>query len=191
MVYGAEEWLRRMLNIPEPILSKILELRTKNGLEATPEALEASIAAAKCKWTLEDTPRYRTAGESPIYISGKYLTQAGVCPATGEKDSGRTSKPATAKAPKAARSEDAAAGTANSEEAFFRVLHAKGYGIKISKDLLTGEISKEVPRAIADLELVFSQIPVRTDSVHVTQTSPQIQVAMSLDKFLEIAKIKP
>lgn len=179
-----------MLNIPEPTLSKILELRTKNGLEATPEALEASIVAAKCKWTLEDTPRYRLAGESPIYISGKYLTQAGICPATGEKDAGRTSKPAGVKAPKAAKAETAAFGTANSEEAFFRVLHAKGFGIKISKDLLTGEINKEVPRAISELGLVFSSIPVRTDSVHVIQTSPQIQVAMSLDKFLELAKIK-
>ncbi|MEI7927899.1 MAG: hypothetical protein WCH40_05060 [Verrucomicrobiales bacterium] len=179
-----------MLNIPEPTLSRILELRTKNGLKATPEALEASMSAAKCKWTLEDTPRYRLAGESPIYISGKYLTQAGICPATGEKDGGRSSRPVGVKTPKPAKIENSAIATANSEEAFFRVLHAKGFGIKISRDLLTGEITKEVPRAIGDLGLQFSAIPVRTDSLHVIQTSPQIQVAMSLDKFLELAKIK-
>lgn len=182
-----------MLNIPEPTLSRILELRTQNGLKATREALEASLTAAKCKWTLEDTPRYRLAGESPIYISGKYLTQAGVCPATGEKDGGRTARPAGVKTVKTVRPvkvETSAIATANSEEAFFRVLHAKGFGIKISRDLLTGEINKEVPRSIAELGLVFSPIPVRTDSFHVIQTSPQIQVAMSLDKFLELAKIK-
>jgi len=176
-----------MLTIPDNTLQKVLELRTKNGLEATPAALEASLEAAKCKWTLTETPRYRLAGDSPIYISGKYLTQAGICPATGEKDGGSAFKRPVAKASKS----EAAAASAPSEEAFYRVLHGKGFGIKITKDLLTGEIKEEVPRAIAELGLQFGAAPARAEAVYVTQTSPQIQVAMSLDKFLEIAKIKP
>lgn len=175
-----------MLNIPTNVIEKVLELRAKNGLEATPEALSASIEAAKCKWTLEETPRYRRAGDSPIYISGKYLTQAGTCPATGEVDGGSAFKRTT---PKAARAESAPVSVPN-EEAFYRVLHGKGFNIKITKDLLTGEIKEEVPRDIAELGLQFGAIPARAEGVYVTQTTPQIQVSMSLDKFLEIAKIK-
>lgn len=175
-----------MLNIPTNVLEKVLELRTKNGLEATAEALETSLEAAKCKWTLEETPRYRRAGDSPIYISGKYLTQAGTCPATGEADGGSTFKRPT---PKASRAETAPASAPN-EEAFYRVLHGKGFNIKITKDLLTGEIKEEVPREISELGLQFGGIPARAETVYVTQTSPQIQVSLSLDKFLELAKIK-
>lgn len=177
-----------MLNIPTETLEKILELRTKNGLEATPEALEASLEAAKCKWTLEDTPRYRRAGDAPIYISGKYLTQAGVCPATGEKDAGSGIKRPTPKA--AANGSTASASSAPSQETFYRVLHGKGFNVRITKDLLTGEIREEVPREISELNLQFSSLPARAEGIHVTQTTPQIQVAMSLDKFLELARIK-
>lgn len=179
-----------MLNIPNDTLTKILELRSRNGLEATPEALEASLTKSKCKWTLEDTPRYRRAGESPVYVSGKYLTSFGVCPATGEQDAGRTSpKPAR----KAAETSSAAPvnGSAPSQEAFYRVLHGKGYEIRITKDLLTGEIREEVPAKIGALGLKFGAVPTHADTVYVTRTSPQIQVAMSLDKFLELAGVKP
>jgi len=177
-----------MLNIPNDTLEKILALRTKNGLEATPEALAASLEAAKCKWTLEETPRYRRAGDSPIYISGKYLTQAGVCPATGEKDGGSGIKRAT---PKAETNGSAVVSSAPSQETFYRVLHGKGFNVRITKDLLTGEIREEVPREISELNLQFGSLPARAEGIHVTQTTPQIQVAMSLDKFLELARIKP
>ncbi|MGC4015264.1 MAG: hypothetical protein QM755_12220 [Luteolibacter sp.] len=177
-----------MLNIPNDTLAKILELRSKNGLEATPEALEASLEAAKCKWTLEDTPRYRRAGDAPIYISGKYLTQAGVCPATGEKDAGSGIKRPAAKSE---TSRSAAVTTAPSQETFYRVLHGKGFNVRITKDLLTGEIREEVPREISELDLQFGALPPRAEGIHVTQTTPQIQISMSLDKFLELARIKP
>ncbi|BCU78710.1 hypothetical protein [Luteolibacter sp. LG18] len=176
-----------MLNIPNNTLEKILELRAKNGLDATPEALEASLEAAKCKWTLEDTPRYRRAGDAPIYISGKYLTQAGICPATGEKDAGSGIKRPAAKS----ESSTSAPSATPSQETFYRVLHGKGFDVKITKDLLTGEIREEVPREISELNLQFSALPARAEGLHVIQTTPQIQVAMSLDKFLELARIKP
>jgi len=180
-----------MLNIPDETLAKVLELRAKNGLEATAEALEQSLTKSKCKWTLEDTPRYRRAGDSPVYISGKYLTSFGVCPATGEKDAGRTSpKPAARKSAEPASSATFHA-AAPSEEAFYRVLHGKGFDIRITKDLLTGEIREEVPAKIAALGLKFGAIPTHSDAVHVTRTSPQIQVSMNLDKFLELAGLKP
>ena len=63
--------------------------------------------------------------------------------------------------------------------------------IRITKDLLTGEIREEVPAKIGALGLKFGAVPTHADTVYVTRTSPQIQVAMSLDKFLELAGVKP
>lgn len=175
-----------MLDIPPNTLEKILELRRQNGLVATPEALESSLDAAKCKWTLVETPRYRLAGASPIYISGKYLTQAGICPATGEKDGGSSLKRSVSRG-----QSNGATAPAPSEETFYRVLHGKGFNVKITKDLLTGEIKEELPREIAAIGFQFGVLPPRADGIYVTQTTPQIQVSMSLDKFLEIARLKP
>ena len=172
---------------PNDTLAKVLELRTKNGLDATPEALTADLETAKCKWTLEETPRYRRAGDSPIFVSGKYLTTTGICPATGEKDTDRPVR-TVAKNPSNTKIE---APVAASEEVFYRVLHGKGFDVRITKDLLTGEILQEVPKAIENLDLAFGTVPNNTTRVHITQTSPQIQVSMSLDKFLELAAIKP
>ena len=174
-----------MNNIPADVITKILELRAKNGLEATPQALAADLEKSKAKWTMEDTPRYRRAGDSPVYMSGKYLTAAGTCPATGESDSARTPKPTFKKT---GMQLDQAAHSI-SEEAFLKVLHGKGFSVKISKNLLTGEIEREVPASIEALGLKFSAIPSGSSSIHVTQTSPQIHVAMSLDRFLEVAGI--
>jgi len=76
-------------------MTQVLALRKKNGLIPTEEALAADIAAARTKYTLQETARYRRAGESPLYIAGKYLTSHnGVCPATGEREA------TVAKAPK-------------------------------------------------------------------------------------------
>lgn len=180
-----------MQNIPSDTLAKILELRTKNGLTATAEAVEADLANAKCKWTLVDTPRYRRAGDSPIYISGKYLTAEGTCPATGETDAGRTSKPVTPRAPKAATTSTEAPASTVDEGAFYRVLHGKGFKIRISKDLITGEIQQEVPESIARLNLKFGNPPQHGEGVYVTRTSPQIQVSMTLDQLLELARLVP
>jgi len=179
-----------MSKITGGTLTQVLELRKKNGLEATKEALNADLESSKAKWTLEETPRYRKAGDSPIYVSGKYLTKAGTCPATGEKDAGRaSSSPATAKS-RTPHKQDASVTSAPSEETFLRVLHGRGFKVRVAKNLLTEEIEREVPSCIENLGLKFSAIPARTEDVHITQTTPQIQVAMSLDKFLELAGIK-
>ncbi|MCW1883509.1 hypothetical protein OKA04_02140 [Luteolibacter flavescens] len=179
-----------MDTIPSETLAKILELRQANGLEATEAAVYADLEKSKCKWTLVDTPRYRRAGSSPLWISGKYLSSYGTCPASGEADQGRVG--AVAKAPRAASAPKAAAPAASKidEAAFYKVLHGKGFPVKISQNLLTGEIETQIPDSISKLELQFSSIPTNASAIHVTQTSPQIQVSMTLEKFLELAGIR-
>lgn len=179
-----------MATIPSDTLAKVLELRQANGLEATESAVYADLEKSKCKWTLVDTPRYRRAGASPLWISGKYLSSYGTCPATGEADQGRSGAP---KATRAAAPKAAAPAVASKidESAFYKVLHGKGFPVKITQDLLTGEILTQVPDSITKLGLNFSAIPANASDIHIIQTSPQIQVALPLEKFLEIAGIRP
>lgn len=169
------------------LLEKVLEIRERNGLEATEEALLADLEASKAKWTLSAIPRYRRVGESPIWISGKYLTKTGICPATGEKEPGREASPATLK-------KKVAADTTSSIDSttFYRALHGKGFKISLLRDEITGELREEIPTSISALGLKFEAVPACSeDAVYVTQTSPQIQVSMGLDKFLQLAGIKP
>lgn len=147
----------------------------------------ADLEKSKCKWTLTDTPRYRKAGRSPIYVSGKYLSSYGTCPATGEADGGNGKKAKVAtSAPKAS----APTGGKLDESVFYKVLHGKGFPVKINQDLLTGEIQTQIPDVIRKLDLHFGAIPSNASGIHVTQTSPQIQIALPLDKFLELAGIR-
>lgn len=177
-----------MADISGAILDQVLEIRKKNGLEPTKEAVLADLTASKAKWTVSETPRYRTAGTSPIWISGKYLTKTGVCPATGEKEEGRAPAPAVAKRAKAV-TETAPAVDAT---AFYRVLHGKGFKVSLLRDEITGELREEVPAAISALKLKFGAIPaLGEDAVYVTQTTPQIQVSMTLDKLLQLTGTKP
>jgi hypothetical protein len=178
-----------MSKIPADTMKVILELRSENGLSATEDAVYADLAKSKAKWVLEETPRYRQAGRSPLYLSGKYLSAYGTDPATGEPDSKATEKPAAKRAGRAA-STFVGNGKAVDETAFYKVLHGKGFAVKISQNLLTGELETQIPPAISKLELQFGAIPSNATAIHVTQTSPQIQVAMPLDKFLEVAGIK-
>lgn len=176
-----------MEKIPAETMEAALKLRAANGLEATKEALVADLEKSGASWKLEETLRYRKAGASPFYISGRYLTAYGTCPATGEKDTKeKKAKAGTASTPRAIPAD----GKIN-EEAFYKVLHAKGFKIKISRDLLTNEIETVIPESISKLELKFSAIPANTSAVHVTQTTPQIQVSLTLEKFLELAGIRP
>lgn len=179
-----------MSDIPQEILSDALQLREKNGLIASESELRKDLEKSKAAWTVHDTPRYRRAGNSPIYISGKYLTKAGVCPATGEQDSGRKTG-VTKASPKAKQESPAAAGEIN-RSAFYRVLHAKGFKVAILRDEISGEVKEEIPQSIAALGLKFQAIPRNAEkAIYVTQTNPQIQVSMSLEQFLEIARLSP
>lgn len=177
-----------MDKIPSDTLAQVLELRKKNGLEATEAAVYADLEKSKCKWTLKDTPRYRRAGESPIWVSGKYLSSYGTCPASGEADEKGS------KTPKAARASSfkavAPASGKVDESVFYKVLYGKGFPVKITQDLLSGEIQTQIPDSIKKLDLQFGSIPANASAIHVIQTSPQIQVAMPLDKFLELAGIR-
>jgi hypothetical protein len=177
-----------VMDIPAETLKTILALRKENGLEATEAALLTDLEKSKAKWTLVETPRYRRAGRSPVFISGKYLTAAKIDPATGEADG---TKKGTAKSgnrvgngkpPMPAHKID--------ETAFYRALHGKGFALKISQDLLTGEVETQLPAEITKLDLQFEAIPPSAKTVHVTQTAPQVQVSMSLDTFLDLAGIK-
>lgn len=178
-----------MDKIPSDTLSQVLELRTKNGLEATEAAVYADLEKSKCKWTLSDTPRYRRAGESPIWVSGKYLSSYGTCPATGEADEKGSKSPKAPRAASTAKSSTPATSKVD-ESVFYKVLHGKGFPVKITQDLLTGEIQTQIPDSIRKLDLKFGALPSNAAEIHVTQTSPQIQVAMPLDKFLELAGIR-
>lgn len=178
-----------MDKIPSDTLAQVLELRKKNGLEATEAAVYADLEKSKCKWTLKDTPRYRRAGESPIWVSGKYLSSYGTCPASGESDEKGSKSPKAARASSGSKAAPAVASKVD-EGVFYKVLHGKGFPVKITQDLLTGEIQTQIPDAIKKLELQFGTLPANASGIHVTQTSPQIQVAMPLEKFLEIAGIR-
>jgi hypothetical protein len=168
-------------------MARVLELRAENGLEASEQAVYADLLKSKCKWTLSETPRYRLAGRSPIWVSGKYLSSYGYCPATGEKD-GKAAKQPRQAAPAASTT---ATASKVDESVFYKVLHAKGFSVKVTQDLLSGEIQTQLPEVIRKLDLAFGPISSNANAIHVTQTSPQIQLAMSLDKFLEISGIRP
>lgn len=178
-----------MDKIPSDTLARVLELRTENGLEASEAAVYADLEKSKCKWTLNDTPRYRKAGRSPIFISGKYLSSYGTDPATGEKDEkgGKKAPKSTSSTP---RVSSAASSSKVDEAVFYKVLHGKGFQVKITQDLLSGEIQTQIPETVKKLDLQFGSIPSNASSIYVTQTSPQIQVSMTLDKFLELAGIR-
>lgn len=178
-----------MEKIPSDTLAQVLELRKKNGLEATEAAIYADLEKSKCKWTLKDTPRYRKAGDSPIWVSGKYLSSYGTCPASGEADEKGSKSPKAARGAVAAKSAAPVTGKVD-ESVFYKVLHGKGFPVKITQDLLTGEIQTQIPDSIKKLELQFGSLPANASAIHVTQTSPQIQVAMPLEKFLEIAGVR-
>lgn len=182
-----------MPTIPDEVLKEILVLRSENQLEATEQALISDLSTAKAKWTLEETPRYRKAGRSPLYVSGKYLTATGVCPATGEKDAGRPQKTTARSTVPRAKAEDdtKASGAEINEMAFYKYLHDKGFEVKLTRDLLTGALDTVIPAAISDLSLAFAPAPAHCEKIHVTRTTPQIQVTMSFDRFMELAGLKP
>lgn len=187
-LFEAENRILSMAKIPTDTLQVILDLRKEHGLEATEEAVYADLEKSKAKWMLVETPRYRRAGRSPIWVSGKYLSSYGTDPASGEAD-GKTKK--EPKARKAAADSGGWVGNSKIDEtAFYKVLHGKGFAVKISQNLLTGELETQIPPAISKLELQFGTIPANASAIHITQTSPQIQVAMPLEKFLELAGIK-
>lgn len=178
-----------MDKIPSDTLAQVLELRKKNGLEATEAAVYADLEKSKCKWTLKDTPRYRKAGDSPIWVSGKYLSSYGTCPASGEADEKGSKFPKAARGAVTAKSSSSVTSKVD-ESVFYKVLHGKGFPVKITQDLLTGEIQTQIPDSIKKLELQFGSLPSNASAIYVTQTSPQIQVAMPLEKFLEIAGVR-
>jgi hypothetical protein len=94
--------------------------------------------------------------------------------------------------PKSKKSDAASSNGEISETAFIKVLAGRGFDFQRLRNELTGEIVKDVkdPK-IEKLGLKFGPVPKNADAIYVTQTTPQIQVAMSLDKFLEVAGIKP
>jgi uncharacterized OB-fold protein len=80
----------------------------------------------------------------------------------------------------------------NDEDSFIKAMVELGFKYIRHVDSLTGEIVKsEDDPKIEALGLRFSQIPLIAENVHITQTKPQIQIAMSLEKFFELVGIKP
>jgi hypothetical protein len=82
-----------------------------------------------------------------------------------------------------------------SEDVFVKVLAGKGFNFVRLVNSITGEVVKEESdkkiEALGSYQ--FKSIPrnADNDSVYVIQTANQIQVAMSLDKFLSVTKTKP
>ena len=171
-----------MQELPSETLKLILGLRKENGLEATEAAARKDMG--KARWATVETPRYRRAGRSPIFVSGKYLSSAGRDPITGEPDGQAASSMPSGRVPHGSKGKI-------DELAFYKLLHEKGYSVKHTVNSLTGATEKELPSVLAQIDLHFSAITANATGVHVTQTTPQVQVAMSLETFLELAGIKP
>lgn len=96
-------------------------------------------------------------------------------------------------AKKAARKQAANAPAATINELqFIMVMIDKGWKYERMVNAFTNKVITEtVPPQIEKLGLKFAAIPKNADGVYITQTDPQVQVAMPLDKFLEIAGLKP
>ena len=77
--------------------------------------------------------------------------------------------------------------------ALIKVLAARGFKFMRLRNELTGEIVREESDPKIDgLHLKYAPIPTNApNGIYVIQTSNQIQFAMNLDTFLEIAKLKP
>ena len=78
------------------------------------------------------------------------------------------------------------------ESVFVREMAALGFKYIRHFDGLTGEQVKcEDDAQIKKLGLEFGPLPSIAEDVHITQTSPQVQISMSMEKFLELAGITP
>lgn len=78
------------------------------------------------------------------------------------------------------------------EAVFTREMAERGFHYVKLINGHTGEvIQNESDPKIEALGLEFGVIPSSADAIYVIQTSPQVQIAMSLDKFLELTGIKP
>lgn len=175
------------MTLPAETLKEIIALRKENGLEATEAAVTASLVGLK--YHLKETPRYRRAGRSPIYLPGKLLTAKGTDPVTGEQDS---SAPKTQAAGKQASSAKRGGEVKAADSMqFYRVLHGRGFQIKVTRDEITGEVETKLPKALEDLALQFGEYPSSGEGIYVTQTSPKVLVTLSLDKFIELTGLKP
>lgn len=171
-----------MQQIPSQTLELILELRKENGLEVSAAALEKDLK--KARWSLEQAPRYRRAGRSPIFISGKFLSSNGRDPVTGEPEDPAASPAPSAVLPVRTKGKI-------DELALYKLLHEQGFPVKYTVNSLTGATEKQLPLPLAQIGMQFSAIPASATGVHVTQTTPQIQVAMPLEDFLKFAAITP
>lgn len=81
------------------------------------------------------------------------------------------------------------------DEQLIKVLAGKGFKFTRLVNSLTGEVVEEKsdPK-FKEVNFVYRDIPTSRaehDCIYVIQTSPQIQVAMTLEKFLKVAGIKP
>ena len=75
---------------------------------------------------------------------------------------------------------------------FVREMAALGFKYVRHVDGITGELVRcEDDAQIEKLGLEFGPLPRIAEDIHITQTSPQVQISMSMEKFLELAGIKP
>lgn len=148
-------------------------------------------------------PAKKTATKSKSTNSEKPLSAGQgkkFCPSCGEIIAARSSTcpkcsaiipPKNKKAPSDASKAPSPA-KAIDEKAFIRVCAGKGFKFVRMINDLTGELVKEeTDPKIDKLALKFAGIPSNADGIYITQTSPQVQVSMSFDRFLEVAGIKP
>ncbi|MGA0845337.1 MAG: hypothetical protein ACO3RV_02260 [Luteolibacter sp.] len=81
------------------------------------------------------------------------------------------------------------------ERQFMKVLAGRGFKYRKLINDLTGEVIEESKdERIEALNLKFEAIPAsgaEHSAIYVTQTSPSIQVSMTLDRLLEMARVKP
>lgn len=174
------------MTLTPTIKQQVMELRAKNGLSTAEADLIADLA--KVRVSEDPYPRMRKAGNSPLFVMGKSITANGMkCPITGELDT--TERPVAKPSTRGARKSSEVTSEADSKEKFYRVLHNRGYAIRVSKDLITGEVREEIPANLAEMNFKFQTPGSNIEGVYISQVSPQIQVTMNLDKFLELARL--
>jgi hypothetical protein len=176
------------MTLPADTLKEILALRKDNGLEATEAAVMKALAGLKYK--LEETPRYRKAGRSPLYLPGKFLTSKGTDPVTGEQETASPKPAGAERSTFVGNGKRSQGGSKVDALQFYKVLHGRQFPIKITRDEITGEVETQLPESIKRLDLQFGECPPNGEGIFITQTSPKVLVTMTLDKFIELTGLK-
>jgi hypothetical protein len=170
---------------PLELIAKQIEEAKKNGAKRIRYSDDQKSTILK--WIEEHDSEHGRGGAS------KVATKLGISPISisqWKQADGSEPKERKPRTPKAEPITDSI-----SEDVFVKILAGKGFNFVRLVNSITGEVVKEESdkkiEALGPYQ--FKAIPrnAEHDAVYVTQTSNQVQVSMSLDKFLSVSKTKP